>query len=227
MLFCKDAEWRHSKRGQCAYLRGLTGRQGMRCPARVLRSEHGITLPARVAQEFCALVGKAGEHAKRKPGQQAIWSLFCNEYLAEENYYEYVAHDVFGIEGRGPVQVALKIRYGGQGALLRAEGSNLIHATISALGWSLEVLPRDMLLERLSASARTIAFAEILVQRRATLFGIGVSEHRTAAMIVAVLSAVNRALRRGLLDDAMKTAATQDSTSPTFPCRLNAHSETV
>jgi 2-isopropylmalate synthase len=173
-------------------------------------------LPEHIAQEFCALVRVAGEEARWAIDREALWSLFSNEYLVDDNYYVYVAHEVFKVGGRCSMQIALKVRYGGQGALLRAEGSDLIHAILSAVGWSLEVAPRDILWGRLPALPSTVAFAEILVHGRVTLFGVGVSGNRTTAMIVAVLSAINRALRRGLLDDGMKSAATWGSAVSAF-----------
>lgn len=106
---------------RCVHLRSLTGRQGMECPARVLLREHEITLPLRMAQEFCALVSMAAQDAQWEPSHQAIWSLFCDEYLADDDYHEYVA-EVFGVEGPNPIQLALKVRYGGQGALCEARG---------------------------------------------------------------------------------------------------------
>jgi hypothetical protein len=78
-----------------------------------------------------------------------------------------------------------------------------------------------MLFGSLLAPARTVAFSEIVVQGKATFFGIGVSANTTAAMIMAVLSAVNRALRRGALDDSMRVAATQDSTIPIVVASLS------
>jgi hypothetical protein len=39
------------------------------------------------------------------------------------------------------------------------------------------------------------------------LFGAGIHENIVTASLLAVLSAVNRALQRGLLDDAMPSAS--------------------
>lgn len=185
----------------------------MDCPARLLRCEHGITLPKRIAEEFCVQVSMARDGARWELDREAIWALFSKEYLADDDYYSYVAHEAFSVGGQCPTQIALKVRYGGQGALLRGEGSDLIHAILCAVGWSLDVMPRDIFWARLPVPPTTVAFAEVLVLERDTLFGVGVSESRAAAMIIAVLSAVNRALRRGLLDDAMRIAATRISTT--------------
>lgn len=194
----------------CAQLQSLSDRHEIECPARVLRREHEITLPKRMAQEFCALVNIAARNAMWDSSQWAIWSLFCDEYLSTDDFYAYVTHEVFGPEGLGTMQLALKVQYGGQGALLRGEGENPIRAIVSALGWSPEILHCEIHSETLFAPTRSVAFAEISLPERTAFFGIGMHEHTTAATIIAVLSAVNRALRRGALDDSMRMAASQD-----------------
>jgi 2-isopropylmalate synthase len=56
------------------------------------------------------------------------------------------------------------------------------------------------------SDARAVAFVEITTPARATLFGVGLHENIVTASLMAVLSAVNRALERGLLDDSMPAA---------------------
>ena len=56
------------------------------------------------------------------------------------------------------------------------------------------------------SDARAVAFVEITTPARATLFGVGMHENIVTASLLAVLSAVNRALQRGLLDDSMPAA---------------------
>jgi 2-isopropylmalate synthase len=51
-----------------------------------------------------------------------------------------------------------------------------------------------------------VAFVEITTPARTTLFGVGLHENIVTASLMAVLSAVNRALQRGLLDDSMAAA---------------------
>ena len=61
---------------------------------------------------------------------------------------------------------------------------------------------------RAGSDARAVAFVEITTHSRATLFGVGIHENIVTASLLAVMSAVNRALRRGLMDDSMPVAST-------------------
>ena len=57
------------------------------------------------------------------------------------------------------------------------------------------------------SEAKAVAFVEIGTPARFTLWGAGIHENIVTASMLAVLSAVNRALRRGALDHAMQPAA--------------------
>jgi hypothetical protein len=48
-----------------------------------------------------------------------------------------------------------------------------------------------------------VAFIEITTPSRVTLFGCGVHANTVSASLLAVLSAVNRALGQGAIDDTM------------------------
>jgi 2-isopropylmalate synthase len=47
---------------------------------------------------------------------------------------------------------------------------------------------------------------EITTPARTTLFGVGMHENIVTASLLAILSAVNRALQKNLLDDSMPVA---------------------
>jgi 2-isopropylmalate synthase len=58
------------------------------------------------------------------------------------------------------------------------------------------------------SNARAVAFVEITTPSRVTLFGCGVHANIVSASLLAVLSAVNRALGQGAIDDTMPMAGT-------------------
>lgn len=198
----------YSRHMRCARRKRLTARHEIECPERVLQREHAITLPPRMAQEFRHIVTIAARNPEWKPSQEAISLLFHDEYLANDDFYSYVTHEIFTLSNQCGTQLALKVRYSGQGTLLRGEGEDLTHAVANALSLSFEVPYHAVHPGRTLPSQGTIAFVEISIQDRITFFGIGVRDHEVAARIGAVLSAVNRALRAGALDDSMQTFAT-------------------
>lgn len=159
--------------------------------------------------ELCALVGDAARDMGWVPSPEAIWSLFCDEYLTDANFYQYITHEVMALSPGDWVQLSLKVRYRGQGMVLRGQGLDLPHAIINALGWDFGELTCTLRSESAVVSLRVAVFAEVSIPRRYTLFGIGLSESQTTGTILAILSAFNRALRRGVLDDSMKAASVE------------------
>jgi hypothetical protein len=193
----------------CSLLRNLTDHYNIECPARLLRHTLNIPVPLPMTWELCGLVSDAARDVGWMPSSEAIWSLFCKEYLADEDFYKYLTHEFREGTSGHSIQLLLKVRYRGQGMVLRGEGPHLPGATLDALGWDFHALPCLVRAERAVAPVRTVAFAEVSIPTRYTLFGIGLSENYTAATIMAILSAFNRALRQGALDDSMKTASVE------------------
>jgi 2-isopropylmalate synthase len=139
---------------------------------------------------------------------EAIWSLFEREYLGENGTYVYGGHQLSPLrEHQNIERLTLKLKCNGQGALLHGEGNGPIDAIVDALGLRFDVLSYEEHSMGSGSDARAVAFVEITTPARTTLFGVGLHENIVTASLMAILSAVNRALQRGLLDDAM-TAAT-------------------
>jgi 2-isopropylmalate synthase len=90
---------------------------------------------------------------------------------------------------------------------LHGEGNGPIDALVNALGLRFDVLSYEERSMGSGSGARAVAFVEITTPARATLFGVGIHDNIVTASLLAVLSAVNRALSRGLLDDSMPVAA--------------------
>ena len=83
-----------------------------------------------------------------------------------------------------------------------------IDAIVNALGLPIDVLSYEEHSMGSGSQARAVAFVEITTPARATLFGVGLHENIVTASLMAVLSAVNRAIQRGLLDQSMPAAGT-------------------
>ena len=193
----------------CPHLSKLRDRYPIECPARVLRRVLNIALPPQMTWELCALVATAARDKDWIPSPQTIWLLFRDEYLAEDDFYSYVTHEILEREPGGSMHLSLKLRYGGQGMVLRGLGGDLHHAIIDALGWDFGSLPCILRSDSATVAGRMVVFTEISIPERYTLSGIGLGENQTTASIMAILSAFNRALRQGALDDCMRTASSE------------------
>jgi 2-isopropylmalate synthase len=144
---------------------------------------------------------------------EQIWSLFEQEYLNQEGVYAYGSHQLAASRESPAVErLTLKLKCRGQGALLHGEGNGPIDALVDALGFRFDVLSYEERSMGSGSNARAVAFVEITTSVRATLFGVGIHENIVTASLLAIFSAVNRALRRGALDDSMPVASANAST---------------
>src|SRR5262249_11450832 len=135
-----------------------------------------------------------------------LWELFEKEYLSLQGAYVYRSHELATPRDKPDVQrLTLKLTSGGQGAVLQGQGNGPIDALVNALGLKFDVLSFEEHSVGTGSDARAVACVEITT-RRVTLFGVGMHVNTITASLLAVLSAVNRAMARGLIDDAMRAA---------------------
>jgi 2-isopropylmalate synthase len=175
--------------------------------AYLLERDYEMTMPRRLQIEFSQVVQAVTDATGKELTSEQIWELFEKEYLGNDGSYVYSAHQLSGLRDQpGVERLTLKLKCNGQGALLHGEGNGPIDAIVDALGLRFDVLSYEEHSIGSGSDARAVAFVEITTPARATLFGVGVHVNIVTASLLAVLSAVNRALQRGLLDDSMPVA---------------------
>ncbi len=178
--------------------------------AYLLERDYGLTMPRRLQIEFSQVVQAVTDATGKELTSEQIWSLFEREFLGENGVYVYGGHQLSPVREQQSVErLTLKLKCNGQGALLHGEGNGPIDAIVDALGLRFDVLSYEEHSMGTGSGARAVSFVEITTPARATLFGVGLHENIVTASLLAVLSAVNRALQRGLLDDAMPVATAQ------------------
>jgi 2-isopropylmalate synthase len=175
--------------------------------AYLLERDYGLTMPRRLQIEFSQVVQAVTDATGKELSSEQIWLLFEREYLGENGTYVYGGHQLSPVrEHQNVERLTLKLKCDGQGALLHGEGNGPIDAIVDALGLRFDVLSYEEHSMGSGSDARAVAFVEITTPARATLFGVGLHENIVTASLMAILSAVNRALQRGLLDDSMPAA---------------------
>ena len=173
----------------------------------LLERDYGLTMPRRLQIEFSQVVQAVTDATGKELSSEQIWSLFEREYLGENGTYVYGGHQLSPVrEHQNVERLSLKLKCNGQGALLHGEGNGPIDAIVDALGLRFDVLSYEEHSMGSGSDARAVAFVEITTPARTTLFGVGLHENIVTASLMAILSAVNRALQRGLLDDSMPAA---------------------
>ena len=175
--------------------------------AYLLERDYELTMPRRLQIEFSQVVQAVTDATGKELTSKQIWSLFESEYLGPDGRYVYGGHQLSATREHPEVErLTLKVKCHGQGAVLHGEGNGPIDAIVDALGLRFDVLSYEEHSTASGSDARAVAFVEITTPARATLFGVGMHENIVTASLLAVLSAVNRALQRGLLDDSMPAA---------------------
>lgn len=175
--------------------------------AYLLERDYGVTMPRRLQIEFSQVVQAVTDATGKELSSEQIWALFQKEYLGDDGTYVYGTHQLSSLREQQSVErLTLKLKCNGQGALLHGEGNGPIDAIVHALGLRFDVLSYEEHSVGTGSGAKAMAFVEITTPARATLFGVGYHENIVTASLLAVLSAVNRALQRGLLDDSMPVA---------------------
>jgi 2-isopropylmalate synthase len=175
--------------------------------AYLLERDYGVAMPRRLQIEFSQVVQAITDATGKELLSDQIWSLFRSEFLEQDGIYSYVSHQLNTAREHPEIQrLTLKLRCHGQGALLTGEGNGPIDALIDALGFRIDVLSFEEHSIGTGSNARAMSCVEITTPARTTLFGVGIHENIVTASLLAVLSAVNRALQRNLLDDSMPVA---------------------
>ncbi len=173
----------------------------------LLERDYGLVMPRRLQIEFSQVVQAVTDATGKELASEQIWNLFEREYLDCEGAYKYLSHQIITIRERPCVEhLTLRLRCRGQGAVVHGEGNGPIDALVNALGLHFDVLSYEEHAMTFGSGARAAAFVEITTSARATLFGVGIHDSIVTASLLAVLSAVNRSLCRGLLDDPMLVA---------------------
>ncbi len=175
--------------------------------AYLLERDYQLVLPRRLQIEFSQAVQAVTDATGKELGAAEIWELFEREYLKGMTAYEYRSHQLATAnDGSDGERLTVKLSCNGQGAVLSGRGNGPIDALIDALGLSCDVLSYEEHSIGSGSDARAVCFVEVTTPSRVTLFGVGIHGNIVTASLLAVLSAVNRATRRRLLDDAMPVA---------------------
>jgi 2-isopropylmalate synthase len=174
--------------------------------AYLLERDYGLALPRRLQIEFSQVVQRVTDATGKELTSAELWNLFEAEYLRNGGY-QYRSHQLTTAQdGSDGERLVIKLNCHGQGAVLSGRGNGPIDALVDALGFRCDVLWFEERSMGSGSDARAVAFVEITTPARVTLFGCGVHANTVSASLLAVLSAVNRALGQGAIDDSMPVA---------------------
>jgi 2-isopropylmalate synthase len=177
--------------------------------AYLLERDYQLVMPRRLQIEFSQVVQAAADITGKELTSQEIWDLFSREYLAARSPYVYRAHQLSAsTDGNDHERLTLQIESAGQPETWFGQGSGPIDAMVHAVALPFDVLSYEEHSRGKGSGAQAVSYIEITTRSRRTLFGAGMHPNIVTASLLAVVSAVNRAIALGALSARADSALT-------------------
>jgi 2-isopropylmalate synthase len=177
--------------------------------AYLLEHDYQLAMPRRLQIEFSQVVQSAADITGKELTSQEIWDLFSREYFAASHPYAYRAHQLAAsTDGADHERLTLQVENGGHLETWLGQGSGPIDAMVNATALPFDVLSYEEHSRGQGSGAQAVSYIEITTRSRHTLFGAGMHPNIVTASLLAVLSAVNRAIGLGAMSartDSIRT----------------------
>jgi len=170
--------------------------------AYLLEAEYGLALPRRLQIEFSGVVQAVTDTTGKEVTAADIWALFKAEYLDAVEPYGYVAHHLVEDSKANRVQLATELSVRGAVQRLEGQGNGPIDAFVAGLsqlmGLALAVVDYHEHAVSAGSDAKAATYIELKIgsDTRAT-HGVGIDGNIVTASLKAILSALNRHVRKG------------------------------
>ena len=177
--------------------------------AYLLERDYQLVMPRRLQIEFSQVVQTAADITGKELTSQELWDLFTREYLAPSPPFVYRAHQLAAsTDGADSERLSLQVERDGRLETWLGQGSGPIDAMVAAVGLPFDVLSYEEHSRGQGSAANAVSYIEITTRSRRTLFGAGMHPNIITASLLAILSAVNRAIAQGALparDESVRT----------------------
>jgi len=161
--------------------------------AYLLESEYGLELPRRLQIEFSQAVQSVMDSEGKELTAQDLWALFEKEYGMASTAALQVQQTV----SASGVALTAQVRIEGEARQIQGQGAGPIEAFVNglnaALGATVRVLDYHEHALGSGADARAVAYLELRVDERHTVFGVGMDANIVSASLKAILSGWQRA----------------------------------
>ena len=163
--------------------------------AYLLERDHQLVMPRRLQIEFSQIVQSAADITGKELTSQELWDLFTSEYLTPRRPYVYRSHQLAAsTDGADSERISLQIENDGRIENWHGQGSGPIDALVKAIALPFDVLSYEEHSRGQGSAAKAVSYIEITTRSRRTLFGAGMHPNIITASLLAILSAVNRAV---------------------------------
>ena len=167
--------------------------------AYILEKEHGIELPRRLQIEFSKTVQAIADGEGVELAADRLWTAFKAEYLDGNGAYGFISHAASA--DHAEQDVIAKVTLDGNLKTILGHGNGPVDGFVDAIrkdcGLAFDVADYREHAIGTGANASAVAYVELRLADGATLFGVGIDKNIVVASLKAVLSGVNRAIKRG------------------------------
>ncbi len=166
--------------------------------AYILETEHGIELPRRAQIEFSKVVQAIADGEGVELSAERLWRSFEAEYLEGNGFYGFIEHKAKS--DHGDQEMTAKVSVDGKHKTIHGHGNGPVDGFVDAMrkesGLAFDVADYREHAMGHGANAAAIAYVELRLGDGSTLFGVGIDKNIVVASLKAVVSGVNRALKR-------------------------------
>jgi len=171
--------------------------------AYLLKTDHALDLPRKLQIEFSGVVQAKTDAEGGEVTSNQIWEIFQDEYLpaanADDKWGRFeIARTSTSSDMSGVVSLHTELRVGQTQVATDATGNGPVDAFLTVLhGQGIDVKVYDYVEHALSAGGDALAasYVECAIGDT-TLWGVGIDADISTASLKAVVSAVNRAVRK-------------------------------
>jgi 2-isopropylmalate synthase len=167
----------------------------------ILEKEHGLELPRLLQIEFSAVVQAIADGEGVELSADRLWAAFSQEYLAGNGRFSFVSFET-GLVGDAGGDHALVSRVSDAGVVITVTGhgngpiDGFVNAMKRVVGVDFDVENYREHAIGSGANAAAVAYLQLRMPDGRTLFGVGVDKDIVVASLKAVLSGVNRVMKR-------------------------------
>jgi 2-isopropylmalate synthase len=160
----------------------------------LLERDYGLTLPRRMQIEFSRVVQRVMDTHGTELSSADLWNLFEREYIGISEPLVYRSHHLAETENQGQM-IAVSLDLFDRPITIHGYGNGPIAAFVEGLGLGLHVHHYEERSLTQGNDACAIAIVEMGVERVAeTVHGAGIHANIVTASLVAIVSALNRAI---------------------------------
>ncbi|MHB8477316.1 MAG: 2-isopropylmalate synthase [Steroidobacteraceae bacterium] len=168
--------------------------------AYLLERDYQLLMPRRLQIEFSQVVQARADITGKELTSQELWALFESEYLTRRSPFMYRSHQLAtSTDGADSERITLQVENDGRLETWHGQGSGPIEAMVKAVALPFDVLSYEEHSRGQGSAAKAVSYIEITTRSRRTLFGAGMHPNIITASLLAIFSAVNRAVAQEAL----------------------------